>query len=134
MLFTLIKDGVILNAFSVITAIFLGILVAIFAILLPLAIICNVKIGAKYRKPLAQKLQSLRLNKMLVAVGIDNDEYLHKESIVNIHGQMSRCSECTSTDDCDDTLSGDNIDITKIGFCNNESSLKDMLAKKRVID
>ncbi len=67
---------------------------------------------------------------MLAALGIDTYVYLHKESIVTIHTQMSHCFACANTDVCDDSLANDNIDINSINFCNNESSLKDLLAGK----
>lgn len=123
-----------MNTFSVITAVFLGLLVTTFAALLFFAIIYNVKIGARYREPLAQKLETLRLNKMLSALGIDTYEYLHKESVVTIHEQMNRCSECANTDECDDNLEANAIDASNIEFCNNESSLKDLLVKKQVAE
>ena len=120
-----------MDAFSVIVIIFLGMLVSAFSVSLFLAIIFNVKAGAKYREPLAKKLRALRLNKMLSALGISAFEYLHTENLVTINEQMDRCTECTNTDECDDNLSS-NIDINNIDFCNNESSLKDMLSKKHV--
>lgn len=123
-----------MNAFSLITVTILGILLTVFSALLLLTIIYNVKVGARYREPLAQKLQTLRLNKMLSALGIDTYEYLHKESVVTIHEQMNRCSECANTDECDDNLSSESITADEIDFCNNEASLQDMLSKKRIAD
>ena len=121
-----------MDVFSVIVIIFLGMLVFAFSVSLFLAIIFNVKAGIKYREPLAKKLHVLRLSKMLSALGISTFEYLHTENLVTINEQMDRCSECTNTDECDDNLSND-IDINNIDFCNNESSLKDMLSKKHVV-
>jgi hypothetical protein len=122
-----------MDVFSVIVIIFLGMLVFAFSVSLFLAIIFNVKAGIKYREPLAKKLHMLRLSKMLSALGISTFEYLHTESLVTINEQMDRCSECTNTDECDDNLSS-NIDINHIDFCNNESSLKNMLSKKRALE
>lgn len=121
-----------MDAFSVIIIIFLGMLVSAFSISLFLAIVFNVKAGAKYREPLAKKLHALRLNKMLSALGISTFEYLHTESLVTINEQMDRCSGCTNTEECDDNLSDNNVDINEIDFCNNETSLKNMLSKKYV--
>ena len=120
-----------MDTFSVITAIFLALLLAVFTGLLFITIIYNVKVGARYRESLANKFQSLRLNKMLLALGIDTYEYLHKENVVTIHEQMDRCSECGNTDECDDSLANNAVDAGNIDFCNNESSLKDMLSKKQ---
>jgi len=120
-----------MDVFSVIVIIFLGLSLAIFAISLFVAIIFNVKVGLKYREPLARKLLTLRLGKMLSALGVSTAEYLHAEKITTIRQQMNRCSECVNTEECDDDLSNDNIDVDRIGYCNNESSLKDMISKKR---
>lgn len=123
-----------MNTLYVITATLLGLLLTVFAALLLIAILYNVKAGARYREPLAEKLQSLRLNKMLSALGIDTYQYLHKESVVTIHDQMKRCSECDNIEECDDTLSTENLDANNFDFCNNESSLKEMLSKQRITD
>lgn len=120
-----------MDTFSVIVIIFLGILVSAFAASLFFTIIFNVKAGVKYREPLAKKLHALRLNKMLSALGISTTEYLHTQSVVTINEQMDRCSECANTEECDDNLSENTVDVNEIDFCNNESSLKDMLSKKR---
>lgn len=123
-----------MNTFSAITAIALALLIVAFTALLFLTIIFNVKAGAKYREPLAEKLQTLRLNKMLSALGIDTYEYLHKENVVTIHQQMDRCTACVNTVECDDNLSSNTVVIEKIDFCNNESSLKKLLNKNQTAD
>lgn len=123
-----------MNAFSVIVIILLGLTLAVFSVALFLAIVFNVRVGIKYRESLAKKLHALRLSKMLSALGISITEYLHTESIGTIQEQMHRCSECVNTEECDDNLSNNNIDVNGIDFCNNESSLKDMVSKKRVVE
>ncbi len=123
-----------MDALSVIIIVLLGILVCVFSVSLFLTIIFNVKAGIKYREPLAKKLHTLRLGKMLSALGVNTVEYLHTENIVTIHEQMDRCSECVNTEECDDNLSANNVSLDEIDFCNNESSLKDMLSKKQLID
>jgi len=122
------------DALSIIIIILLGILVSVFSVSLFLTIIFNVKAGIRYREPLAKKLHTLRLGKMLSALGINTVEYLHTESVVTINEQMDRCAECVNTEECDDNLSANNVSLTEIDFCNNESSLKNMLAKKHVTD
>ncbi|HED17423.1 MAG TPA: hypothetical protein ENI64_11495 [Gammaproteobacteria bacterium] len=119
-----------MDSFSIVVVILLGLALAVFAISLFVAIIFNVKIGLKYREPLARKLHALRLSKMLSALGISTDEYLHTENIIKINEQMERCAECGNTEECDDNLANDNMDVDRIDFCNNESTLKDMVSKK----
>jgi len=123
-----------MDTFSIIVIILLGLALAVFAVSLFTAIIFNLKVGIKYREPLANKLNALRLSKMLSALGISTAEYLHTENIVKINEQMDRCSECVNTEECDDNLANDNIDVDGIDFCNNESSLKDMVSKKSVAE
>jgi hypothetical protein len=99
-------------------------------VLLPLAIVFNVKAGRKYRKQLAKNIHNLRLNKMLAALGIDTAEYLHSERVVDIHEQMTRCGECQNIETCDETLAGE-VDADKIEFCNNETALRALVNKNR---
>lgn len=121
-----------MDDFSVIIVIFLGLLITIFAATLLLSIIYNVSAGVKYREPLTKRLHSLRLSKMLSALGINTSEYLNRVNVVTIHEQMNRCTDCDNTEKCDDNLSNEEIDINEIEFCDNESSLKDLVSNKNV--
>ena len=107
----------------------LSLTVAAFLVLLPVAIIFNMKAGMKYRQELARKLDHLRLGKMLAALGMDLDEYLATNPAVEIKNQMERCAACSSTEECDDKLATQAIDADRIGFCNNEESLRRMSSK-----
>ena len=82
------------------------------------------KRGRKYRQALARKVAQLRLNKMLLALGVDTNAYIHDEHIADIYKNMERCEECSNTEECDDALSKDKINPGEIGFCNNEQSLQ----------
>ncbi|MCG6887332.1 MAG: DUF6455 family protein [Proteobacteria bacterium] len=117
---------------TILEIILISITVAL-VVLLPLAIIFNVKAGRKYRQQLAENIHHLRLNRMLTALGIDTAEYLHRERAVDIHEQMTRCGECQNIETCDDTLA-DVVDVDNIGFCNNEASLREMVKKKHATE
>ncbi len=119
-----------MDIFSLIIAILLGFLVVLLAVLLFTAIIFNMKKGRKYRQALAQKIQQLRLNKMLTALGIDPNAYLHDQPVTDIHKHMERCEACENTEQCDEALSTNELKPTEIGFCNNEQSLQ-KIAKNR---
>ena len=108
----------------------LALLLAAFMVLLPVAIVFNMKAGMKYRQELARKLDSLRLGKMLAALGMDLNEYLASNPAVDIRDQMERCNACDNTEECDDKLSSNAIDADRIGFCNNEESLRDLVRSK----
>jgi hypothetical protein len=110
--------------FSLLSATLLSLLLAAFAILLMIAIVFNFRAGMKYRRTLAEKVNSLRLAKMLSALGIDIDEYLSTERVVDIHTQMTRCGACENVEECDDSLAPGSISAHDIGFCNNEEALQ----------
>ena len=109
----------------------LAILLALFVLLLPIAIVFNFRAGLKYREALAGKIEKLRLGRMLVALGIDIDEYVSTERGVDIYQHMNRCKACTNTEECDDRLGSDNIDSGNIKFCNNEESLQEIIDSRK---
>lgn len=115
-----------MDAISLIIQILLLSLTVVLAFLLTTAIIFNVKAGKRYRQGLAIKVDQLRLSKMLTALGIDINVYLHKERIVDIENQMKRCTECVNTDECDDKLANSAINADDIHFCNNEETLREI--------
>lgn len=119
-----------MNYISLFIAAMMTLLVVVFVISLFVAIIFNVKAAEKYRHRLAKRVESLRLNKMLTALGIDVDAWLHSENILDVKRQMSRCSECGNTEQCDETLSGSKVDAADIGFCNNEKELQKIIEKQ----
>lgn len=120
-----------MNILSLIVSGLLGLLLLLFSVLLMAAIIFNLNLGKRYRRHLAQELARLRLSKMLSALGIDTNAYLHSERVVDVQKQMKRCSECARTAECDDRLSAGEIDPDGIEFCNNEKSLLEILDKEK---
>ena len=120
-----------MDLISLIIAGLLVLLTGAFVVLMVLAIMFNLKAGQRYRANLAKRLDQLRLGKMLSALGIDTETYLHSERIVDIHQQMNRCSSCANTDQCDDQLADGAVRRDEIDFCNNERSLQEMLKTNR---
>lgn len=112
-----------MNLVSLASIVLLGLLLATFMILLPVAIIYNTRAGMKYRQRLAEQLARLRLGKMLTALGIDTDSYLSSERVVDIQKQMERCNTCANTGECDTRLAEGAVDAGSIDYCNNEASL-----------
>lgn len=90
----------------------------------------NVVVGMEFRKSLARKVNALRLNKMLAALGIDTNSYLHSERVIDIEEHIDRCSSCENTDICDDQLAKGTIQANNIDYCNNEESLQHIVADK----
>lgn len=121
-----------MDIFSLIVTSLLGFFVVSVVALLFIAIIFNMKRGRKYRQALAKKIEQLRLNKMLLALGIDPNAYLHDEHIADIHKHMERCEACENTEKCDEDLSTNNINPDEISYCNNEQSLKNIVKARAV--
>lgn len=116
-----------MNTLTLITISLLTILiVAVFAVLLPIAFIFNFKTGMAYRERLAEQIDKLRLGKMLGALGVNIDTYISKERAVDIRDQMARCKACANTATCDERLEQEDITADSIDFCNNEKSLQEM--------
>ena len=90
----------------------------------------NVIVGMEFRKNLARQVNALRLNKMLTALGIDINRYLHNERIIDIEQQIDKCAACENTETCDDQLEKGSIQASNIGYCNNEKSLLQIVAAK----
>ncbi len=119
------------NLVSIISILLLGLLLATFMVLLPVAIIFNTRAGMKYRQTLAEQLERLRLGKMLTALGIDTDSYLSSERVVAIREQMDRCNDCTNTGECDTRLAEGTVDTGSISYCNNEASLQEIARQQK---
>jgi hypothetical protein len=115
-----------MNLFSLIVAGLLTTLTLAFTVMLVSAIVFNMKAGKKYRRSLARRFDRLRLSKMLSALGIDVNSYLHTQGIVDIQQHMDLCSACENTNTCDEQLAAGDIKASDIEFCNNEKSLQDI--------
>ncbi len=90
----------------------------------------NVIVGMEFRKSLAAKVNALRLNKMLGALGIDINSYLHSERVIDIEEHIDRCAACGNTDTCDDQLAKGAVQPGSIDYCNNEATLQRIVASK----
>ena len=84
----------------------------------------NMKRGRKYLNKLADRLQTLRLNRMLSALGVDIGNYLASQRKIDIERHMRSCADCENTDECDKRLETGDIDASAISFCNNERELQ----------
>lgn len=102
---------------------------AIAYVILRLAVVIafNVKTGMLYRQKLARKINDLRLNRMLTALGIDINVYLHNERVIDITEQMNRCVSCENTQSCDEDMLKGTITVDDIDYCNNEKVLREMV-------
>ena len=112
---------------NVFTAAVLILSLLVFTAYLFTVILFNVRAGKRYRVALAGRIHSLRLSKMLSTLGIDINEYLHRERSADIRRQMKSCAECENTETCDEQLENNANTIENISYCNNEQALKRLL-------
>jgi hypothetical protein len=110
---------------SLIGALILGGLIFGVAILMPYAIMRNLKSGLTFREQLAEDLSALRLSRMLGFLGINKDEYLHKQKALDIKQHMQKCDTCDEKAQCDETFVGDQaLTEVDLSFCANIEALE----------
>jgi len=119
-----------MDILTLIVGAILGLFVLYVIMRMSYVIMRNVIVGMEFRKRLAQQVNALRLNKMLAALGIDVNSYLHKERIIDIEQQIDKCSSCQNTETCDDQLAKGTITAGNIDYCNNEEALQQIVASK----
>jgi hypothetical protein len=119
-----------MDIFTVIIGSILALFVLYVIMRMSYVIMRNVITGMEFRKKLAGKVNALRLNKMLAALGIDINSYLHSERVIDIEEQIDRCSACENTETCDDQLARGTIQADNIDYCKNEESLQHIVAAK----
>jgi len=104
----------------------LTLLLAVFVTRLSYTILVNLINGRKFHHALSEEFSKLRLNNMLNALGINKNDYIYQNSVRDIHHQMKNCIDCKNTDECDEKLATPELDVSEIGFCNNEADLKEI--------
>jgi len=115
-----------MDTMSLIVAGVLVVLLSGFILRLSFTILLNLINGRKFHHSLEQEFSKLRLSNMLTALGISKSAYIYRTNVTDIQQQMKNCSDCTNTDECDEKLSTENIDIAELEFCNNEENLKEI--------
>jgi len=121
-----------MDIFTVIIGSLLALFMLYVIVRMTYVIMRNVIVGMEFRKNLARKVDALRFNKMLAALGIDINNYLHTERVIDIERHIDKCSACQNTEICDDQLGKGPIQASNIDYCNNEESLQHIVARKAV--
>ena len=119
-----------MDIFTVIIGSILALFILYVIMRMSYVIMRNVIVGMEFRKKLARKVDALRLNKMLAALGIDINSYLHTERVIDIEEHIDKCATCNNTETCDDQLAKGTIQASNIDYCNNEKSLQQIIASK----
>lgn len=123
-----------MDIFTIIVGGILALFVLYVIMRMSYVIMRNVIVGIEFRKNLAQKVHALRLNNMLDALGIDVNQYLHTERILDIEEQIDKCSSCQNTAHCDDNLATGSVTASSIDYCNNEQALQHIVTKKTALE
>ena len=83
----------------------------------------NVREGKVMREQLEIRVESLRMSKMLRALGLDFSKYLYRVPLTKINHSMNNCETCDVTDQCDEKLKQPEIKPEEIDFCPNHECL-----------
>ncbi len=83
----------------------------------------SVKAGLSVRQQLAARIESLRMSKMLKALGLDSNQYLFGIHLATINNSMNNCEKCDSSEICDKKLQQKSIKPEDIDFCPNQACL-----------
>ena len=120
-----------MNIITLVISGFIALLMLLFFISLLAAITMNMKSAQKYRQKVALAVNRLRLNKMLSALGIDLQQYLHTTNLVEVHNHMTQCSSCQHNEQCDEELTSGTVSIETVHFCNNKKHLRDLVLEQQ---
>jgi hypothetical protein len=117
-----------MNLLSLITfALMLALLLGT-GILVARAVLRNLRIGLRFRYHLAQRVEQLRLHRMLKSLGIDVSSYLHEQPVNAIEAHIQQCGGCQTQTRCDERFAGVAAAEDDISFCPNSPSLTRMRA------
>jgi hypothetical protein len=118
-----------MDVFSLALVVLLGTLFSITVFSIVFNVQRNLKAGEAFRDALGERLEGLRLARMLRVRGADTRTYLHRAQVVDIERHMRNCRECVSHQHCDTELAaaevrtGPQAGIQRIDFCPNAKDL-----------
>jgi hypothetical protein len=92
-------------------------------VLLPIVIARNVGRGQAYRQHVARNVAEIPLGKLLVAHGLEINDYLYQRNLVDVHAQIGQCSGCDDAGDCDRALSQSVNFAPILAYCPNSTAL-----------
>ena len=74
------------------------------------------------------------MGKMMDALGINKEKYIHQESVLEINHHIDTCKACDNTDACDEKLDTNGVAIENINYCDNEESMVELVFKQNDSD
>ena len=111
---------------TVVSYIILGLIAVIMGVLIVsfvLLINRNMQQGREVRELLAKRVEGLRMSRMLSALGVNFNSYLHKVPLHRINESMRNCESCPTTGQCDEVLKQESVTPQEIDFCPNQNCL-----------
>ncbi len=84
------------------------------------------------RRDLLFRMESLRLPKMLQALGIGFSKYFYSVSIDDIEKCVIQCESCETIDQCDVKLKIPELNPEDVAFCPSKDHLSEFSRAKRI--
>ena len=78
--------------------------------------------GVNFREDLLERVQSVRMHKMLKALGINQQQYAYSHRVSDIEKHIYRCKQCANTEQCDRELASGVLKQAE-SYCPNNSDL-----------
>jgi hypothetical protein len=108
-----------MNVLSVLVIAGIALLAAYVASRMTYAILANYHTGRQFRRALIGRVKRLRLYRMLERRGIDAEDYLHHQPIVDIEKHIRACEGCADTAVCESALKSRAAQVD-LSFCQND--------------
>lgn len=108
----------------------LGLALVVLAVALSWAILRNLSQGQRFRARLAERLEQLRLQRLLRLLGLDPTRYLHEQPIVDVNRHMHTCARCPETVRCDRALEEHKPEVVA-SYCANFDELQAMRERRQ---
>ena len=110
-----------MNVVSLLVVVAIAMLAVFMAIRVTMAIFGDFQTGRQFRRALVERVRRLRLQRMLERRGIDAEEYLHHQPVVDIEKRIRACESCDSTQQCDIALASRKGEAD-LSFCANDEA------------
>lgn len=121
-----------MSIISLLLFVLMSLAIIVLAVSFALLVMRNMKQGQLVREQLAQRVETLRMSKMLKALGLDFRGYLYRVPLSKISSSMKNCENCSTTDQCDEMLKQPEIDPAQIDFCPNQDCLSQFTKLEKV--
>ena len=122
-----------MNTTTLIILTALGAWLTYYIVMLVIQIRKNVLTGQSFHDSLIAQISTMRMGRMMEALGINKEKYIHLESALDINHHIDTCNACDNIDQCDEKLDQNNVRIEDIKYCDNESSMVEITFKQNNI-